>query len=64
MRWGDKGSSCDAAGFISNKVTRYLIPFPWSVSSVWSVQGSQTPVPTNRGRLGMVLGGFREQAPV
>lgn len=48
MRWGDKGSSCDAAGFISNKVTRYLIPFTWSlVSSVWSVRGPQAPVPTN-----------------
>ena len=64
MRWGDEGSSCDAAGF-SNKVTRYLIPFPGLLFlSVWSVQGPHTPVPTNRGQWGKVLGGFREQAPV
>ena len=61
MRWGDKGSSCDAAGFISNKVTRYLIPFPWSVSSVWSVQGPQTPVPEAGWGRCLVASGNRRQ---
>lgn len=54
MRWGDKGSSCDAAGF-SNKVTRYLIPFPWSPVFVCVVSagppnpGAHQPRPVGEG---------------
>lgn len=61
---GGQGSSCDAAGF-SNKVTRYLIPFPWSPVFVCVVSagppnpGAHQPRPVGEGAWWL-----QEQAPV